>query len=193
MGSHPVLCNVSHGGPLEGDPLFNETTAITALRPPGVAPEPGFPQFARACLEGDSTIKTVAYRGDRPHSNTDPDSPYDFPPDYAPTDPLGDWAEAPEARELGSRLAGLYGAALGSAEVRSHLPREIRGAISLDVPERYHVQKAYFAPLDDPSNPFLGSNKYDPISGGHWDYSARVKGTEPTFCNVRPDLQALCG
>jgi len=185
-----------HGAPAEADRPF------VLERDPHIYPDgshgPTELQFAyfTDCLEGDSTIRTVAHRRGYPHSSADPDSPYHFPPDYAPTDPLGDWAEAREAREareLGSRLAGLYGAALGSAEVRSHLPREIREAISLDVPERYLVFDAYHAPYDDPSDPFLGSNKYDPIRDGRQDYRALVTGTEPTFCNVRPDLQALCG
>jgi len=136
-----------HGGPLEGDPLFNGAAVI---RPAGVDPGPGFPLFGHACLGEDSTVKNVFRSGSYHHSKA-PYLPYALPPEYDPTDALGDWAEAPEAskaRELGSRLAELYGMALDSAEVRSHLPREITEAISLDVPESYYVHNAYFAPLD---------------------------------------------
>lgn len=183
-----------HGGPLEGDPLFNGTTAITPLRPAGVAPEPGFPLFARACLEESSIIKRMVGRNTFNHSALS-DNPHAIPPEYRPADPLGDWAEAPEAREareLGSRLAELYGMALDSAGVRSHLPREITEAISLDVPEGYYVRDAYFAPPGTSYPIPTGSNKYAPV----WldgDYSVRVVGTKPTFCPDRPDLQALCG
>jgi len=179
-----------HGGPLEGDPLFNGAAVI---RPAGVDPGPGFPLFGHACLGEDSTVKNVFRSGSYHHSKA-PYLPYALPPEYDPTDALGDWAEAPEAskaRELGSRLAELYGMALDSAEVRSHLPQEITEAISLDVPESYYVHNAYFAPLD-PLDPPAESHKYDPP----WKigyYSARVDGSEPTFCTFRPDLQALCG
>lgn len=183
---------IRHGGPVEGDPLFNGTTAITKLRPKGVPPEPGFPLFAKACLEESSTIKTAASRHNVRHSEIH-DHPYKHPPEYAPTDPLGDWAEAPEARaarELGSRLADLYGVAMGSAEVRSHLPSEVRDAISLDVPETYYVDDAMYTDVG-------GSNKYHPLALILPDIftppEVLMSDMDPQFCRYRPDLHALCG
>jgi len=182
-----------HGGPLEGDPLLNKTTMIIPAVPVGAAPGPIFPLFAEACLEGVSAVKTALSSAASNHS-TISDNPHALPPEYSPADPLGDWAEAPaarEARELGSRLAELYEASLESAEVRSHLPREIRGAISLDVPETYYVDDAWSVEVPG------SGNKYHPLTRIFPDsppsYYVLVSDLDPQFCRSRPDLQALCG
>jgi len=179
-----------HGGSLEGDPLFNGAAAI---RPAGVDPGPGFPLFGHACLGEDSTVKNVFRSGSYHHSEA-PYLPYALPPEYEPTGALGDWAEAPEAREareLGSRLAELYEAALESAEMRSHLPREIQDALSLDVPETYYVDDAWAVVVPG------SSNKYDPLTSIFPDSPLPpyvvVSDLDPQFCSYRPDLQALCG
>jgi len=179
-----------HGGPLEGDPLLNKTTMIIPAVPAGAAPGPIFPLFAEACLEGVSAVKTAVSSSSFLHHKIS-DRPYALPPEYDPKDPLGDWAETPEARELGSRLAELYDAALESPEVRSRLPSEIQGAISLDVPETYYVDDAW--PVEVPGS----GNKYHPHTHIRPEffstYDVRVSDQDPQFCSYRPDLQALCG
>lgn len=178
-----------HGGPLEGDPLFSSAPAVRAA---GAAPGPGFPLFARACLEGEAS--GIALHLESFAHSTVSERPYALPPEYSPTDPLGDWAETPEAREareLGSRLAELYGAALESAEVRSRLPRGIQEAISLDVPETYYVDDAWAVTVPG------SGNKYHPFTHILPDifttYDVLVSDLDPQFCRYRPDLQALCG
>ncbi len=75
--------------------------------------------------------------------------------------------------------------------MRSRLPRETRGAISLDVPETYYVDDAWAA-----AAPGSG-NKYDPLTHitpeFFSSYDVRVSDQGPQFCSYRPDLQALCG
>jgi len=63
-------------------------------------------------------------------------------PGYYPASVRGDAEGAPEEgspRALASRLAWLYAEALGSEDVRSRLPADVRHAISLDVPDTYRM------------------------------------------------------
>jgi len=182
-----------HGMPAEADRTF------VLEKPPHIYPdgtrgptELQFAYFTSECLEEDSGAKAVADKANFPHSDTLL-KPHALPPEYSTTDPLGDWAETPEAREareLGSRLAELYEDALESAEVRSHLPRKIQDAISLDVPETYYVDDAWT--VDIPGS----GNKYHPLAHifpDSFSSYVRVSHLDPQFCGHRPDLQALCG
>jgi len=90
-----------------------------------------------------------------------------------------------------AEMATLYGMALEDDEMRSHLPREIRDAISLDVPETHCVDDAWAAAVPG------SSNKHDPLTSIFPDsplsYYILVSGLDPRFCSHLPDLQALCG
>ncbi len=180
-----------HGGLKGVDPPF-AFEWHPHLHPDGspASTERQFATFARVCLEDDSEIKWRVNQYTFEHSRI-AEHPYAVPPEYDTTDPLGDWAETPgarEAREAGSRLAYLYGVAQESDEVRSRLPSAIQDAISLDVPEEYSV---YFAGRVNVPAP----NKYADLEASWFPlvYFVQVSDLDPTFCDYRPDLQTLCG